>query len=359
MDPFSFEDGINYMLQSPLLFSNNFDGDDNASYHSINENIFQSPNINPNYNTDYNYNYEDETNFKTAPLLKNFLKDNKSDFFSLDIIKDFLNALIENKPLNDSNKKLINDSKEIIEKIISIKEEEKSMLLGKNININDDKKKDDEKEEKKEGGNNYLKKKRGRPTCEKGLGKNDKYKSDNIMKKNKILLINASLKFMNSFLDKDELKKIKHKFINNLNKKKNLELLEKPLKDIFSLDISTKYTSKQNNFNADLINTIFSKNNENIYDKTKKFLFNITLNDFIDLYTYKIDISSLAEKYNAINIDCGMIGEKFHGVEHLLKEISEKNNEYYYSLFLLHIFNYKRWFVKLKGRKHKIKKNKK
>ena len=331
MDPFSFEDGINYMLQSPLLFSNNFDGDDNASYHSINENIFQSPNINPNYNTDYNYNYEDETNFKTAPLLKNFLKDNKSDFFSLDIIKDFLNALIENKPLNDSNKKLINDSKEIIEKIISIKEEEKSMLLGKNININDDKKKDDEKEEKKEGGNNYLKKKRGRPTCEKGLGKHDKYKSDNIMKKNKILLINASLKFMNSFLDKDKLKKIKHKLINSLNKKKNLELLEKPLKDIFSLDISTKYTSKQNNFNANLINKIFSKNNdEKNCDKTIKFLFNITLNDFIDFYTFKIDISSLAEKYKA-KVNCIKIGKNFNRVEHLLKDISKKKKNIYYN----------------------------
>jgi hypothetical protein len=139
----------------------------------------------------------------------------------LDIIKDFLNAIIENKPLNDSNKKLINDSKEIIEKIISIKEEEKSMLLGKNININDDKKKDDEKEEKKEGGNNYLKKKRGRPTCEKGLGKHDKYKSDNIMKKNKTRLIKECLQFLNRILNQDnKLLKISYKHINNLNKKK-------------------------------------------------------------------------------------------------------------------------------------------
>ena len=139
----------------------------------------------------------------------------------------------------------------------------------------------------------------------------------------------------------------------------NWQLLEKPLKDVFSLDVSTKYTSKHKNFNENLIKTILSKNNDdNIYGNTIKFLFEITLNDFIDLYTYKTDISSLAEKYNAVNIDHKIIRDKFHGVEHLLKKISEGNNQYYYSLFLLHIFNYKRWFVKLKGRNHKIKENK-
>ena len=365
MDPFYFDDDIISINHSPLLFSISFGEEDNASYHSINGNNLQSLDINPNYiaDYDYNYNYEDETNFKTVILLKNFLKGNNSDFCSLNNIKDFLKAKTKNKLLNDSDIK-------IIEKIISMEEEEKFMNLGKKIMINDDKKKyyenleemEKKQKEKIEEKNNYLKKKRlrGRPTSEEGFDKHDKYKSDNIMKKNKTLIFNECLKFMNSIiLTKDKLVKIKYKYINTLNRKKNLELLEKPLKDVFSLDVSTKYTSKHKNFNENLIKTILSKNNDdNIYGNTIKFLFEITLNDFIDLYTYKTDISSLAEKYNAINIDHKIIGDKFHGVEHLLKKISERNDQYYYSLFLLHIFNYKRWFVKLKGRNHKIKENK-
>ena len=151
MDYFSFDDDINSISHSPLLFPINFNEEDNASYHSINENNLQSLDINPNYNADYNYNYEDETNFKTALLLKNFLKDNNSDFYYLDDIKDFLKALIENKLLNDSNKKIINDSnKKMIEKIIIMKEEEESMNLGKSIIINDNKKNYYEKKEEEE-----------------------------------------------------------------------------------------------------------------------------------------------------------------------------------------------------------------
>ena len=84
--------------------------------------------------------------------------------------------------------------------------------------------------------------------------------------------------------------------------------------------------------------------------------FKITLNDWIDLFTYKTKLDTLIEKYNAVNVDCEKIKENFYGVEHLLKEIP-KNNKYYYSLFLLHLFNYQRWFYKRKGRNHKIKEN--
>jgi hypothetical protein len=216
-----------------------------------------------------------------------------------------------------------------------------------------EKEKNKEKGKKKEK-DNYTKKKRGRKPTENGHGNHDQYASDNIIKKNKSLLINECRNFINSILNKDKILKISYKkHINSLNKKENLELLDKPIKDLFSLDISERYRSKNQKSNTNLINSIFSKDNdEKYYDDTIKFLFTITLNDWIDLFTYKTDIPTLADKHKDLNVDCDKIQNNFKGVEHLLKEIAENNNCYYYSLFLLHIFNYQRWFYKRIGRNH-------
>ena len=372
MDNVFYNDYTESINQSPLFFfnlsesemNNSFDKEDNSSYHGDNGSNFQFPDIDPNYNYNIEYKSEVKTDFKTVPNLKNFSKKlNNFDFYTLDDIKQFLETLIKNKYLQDSPSKIIG-------KIISMKEEEENMDIGKNININYDKKmffeqmEEKEKEKNKEKGkkkekekDNYTKKKRGRKNTENGLKKHDQYASDNIIKKNKSLLINECRKFINSILNEDKILKINYKkYINTLNKKKNLELLDKSIKDLFSLDVSKRYSSKNQKSNTNLINAIFSKDNEEkYYDDTIKFLFTITLNDWIDLFTYKTDIPTLADKHKDLNVDCDKIQNNFKGVEHFLKDISENNNCYYYSLFLLHIFNYQRWFYKRRGRNHKKK----
>ena len=176
------------------------------------------------------------------------------------------------------------------------------MKSGKKIIVNDETKK---KYETKEKEDNYTKKKRGRKTNENNLVKHDKYNSDNIIKKIKSKFIKEYLKFMNRMIIQDKkLLKISYEHFKNLNREKDLELLEKPLKDFFSLEVSSKYSKEKKYFNADFIKEIFKKSyDKNSYDNTIKFLFKITLDDWIDLFTYKTDIYTLAEKHKASNVD--------------------------------------------------------
>ena len=83
------------------------------------------------------------------------------------------------------------------------------------------------------------------------------------------------------------------------------------------------------------------------------FLLKITLNDWIDLFTYKKDILTLIDEYNCLNVNDTKIKNNFIGVNHLLNEISKENNDKYYSLFLLYVFNFQRWFYIKKGRNRK------
>ena len=141
--------------------------------------------------------------------------------------------------------------------------------------------------------------------------------------------------------------------IDKLKKDYNLELLEKPLKSLFSLDVSDKYRTKKENkdYNAKVIKDIIEHIEIEDYN-TIKFLLNISLNDWIDLFTYKKDIYTLKEEYDATEINCEKI-EKIQkeciGAIHLLKDIS-KEDQTYYTLFILYLFNFQRWFWIRKGR---------
>ena len=122
------------------------------------------------------------------------------------------------------------------------------------------------------------------------------------------------------------------------------------LADLFSLDVSDKYISKSKDYNKNLINGILKKEIEVEDFDTIIFLFKITLNDWIELFTYKKDILTLIDENNAANVNYTKIQENFIGVNHLLNKISEKNDDKYYTLFLLYIFNFQRWFYIKRGR---------
>jgi hypothetical protein len=137
-----------------------------------------------------------------------------------------------------------------------------------------------------------------------------------------------------------------------LNREKNLDLFEKPLKDLFSFDISIKYKSISKDYNAKLINQIVEHKIEFEDYDTIMFLFKITLNDWIDLFTYKKDLFTLVKEYNAVNVNYTKIRNNYIGVNDLLNNLSKINesNEYF-SLFLLCVFNLQRWFYIKKMKK--------
>jgi hypothetical protein len=233
------------------------------------------------------------------------------------------------------------------------KKQSKNNFKYQNDNIfNQENFNDFEYEEVKEK-DNYLTKKRGRKTNNNSGEEHNSYDADNIIKKIKAKFFDNCLKFINKMIYKNneegmQLLKIDYKYIDKLERKMNLDLFEMPLADLFSLDVSRKYKSKSKDYNKILINGILEQKNEVEDFDTIMFLFKITLNDWIELFTYKKDISTLI---NDTNVNCTKIQENFIGVNHLLNEISEKNDDdKYYTLFLLYLFNFQRWFHIRKGR---------
>ena len=150
--------------------------------------------------------------------------------------------------------------------------------------------------------------------------------------------------------DKESIKllKIAYKYIDQLEKKKNLDLFEMHLKDLFSLEISSKFYTKSKDYNKILINRILEQEIKVEDFDTIIFLFKITFNDWIEIFTYKKSILSLINEYNAENVNYIKIKKEFIGVNHLLNEVLKKkdfkNDCKYYTLFLLYIFNFQRWF---------------
>ena len=213
---------------------------------------------------------------------------------------------------------------------------------------------------------NSLKKKRGRKTENTGGKEHNRFSGDNIIKKIKAIFFNTCHEFINLMIKeyynkdnndkKETILKIQYKNIDNLKKDYNLELLKKPLKYSFSLDVSDKYRTKKENkdYNAKIIKEI---NDPNKYTEiedynTIKFILDISLTDWIDLFTYKKDISTLADEYHASDINIGKIQDNFIGAIDLLKDIRKdsKEDQVYYSLFILYLFNFQRWFWIKKGR---------
>lgn len=204
--------------------------------------------------------------------------------------------------------------------------------------------------------------------------KHDKNSADNIIKKIKLKFFDYSLIFinntLNSNLDKKKIleyykiikkdiridstldvepinliKIIDYKYIDKLKKETDLSLLETPLKDIFSNDISPKYSTLLRDSNKKIIERILEqqKDNANIM-----FAFNLTFGEWIDVFTYKKDLKSIKnydeEKMKDLN-------NKFIKLDKLILEIYEKNRmNNYLSYFISYVFNYKRWFFIKKGR---------
>ena len=137
------------------------------------------------------------------------------------------------------------------------------------------------------------------------------------------------------------------KIVNETKKERNIEFLKMTLKDFLSLEISPKYKTLSPYSNRNIINEIIENEKEN--EIIMFVLKELTLGDYIDIFTYKKELSDFGhleeEEYKQIMA-------KFTRVDDLLKEIaisSEDNN--YFSIFTSLLYNYERWFFIKKERK--------
>ena len=174
-------------------------------------------------------------------------------------------------------------------------------------------------------------------------GKHDKYESDNIIKKCKGTFISYVVENINIHIDKEKkyekLLDLDYSLISKIKKDKDLELLNMKLKDLVSKDISSKYKSKLNekDYNKNIINKIIQ--NEDSSEKLMNLL-NMTFNEWIDIFTYKIE-----NDYN----------KEYNLLQAALDKINQKNNndKEYLLKFIFYLYNYKRWFESKKGRNTK------
>ena len=151
--------------------------------------------------------------------------------------------------------------------------------------------------------------------------------------------------------NKIELLKLDYKYISSSKKEQEYELLNMKLKDLFSKDISCKY-KKQSDYNKKVIENKLKDANDTIL-----FVFNMTLRDWLDIFTFKKTVKDIINKYNNINcqnIDEKKIEQSLVGVSKLLNNINMKNmnnGEEYMAFFIFYLYNYERWFYLKKSRK--------
>jgi len=187
-----------------------------------------------------------------------------------------------------------------------------------------------------------------------GLGEHNKFSDDNILRKCKNVIMDCVLKFINNkikilysfekeiFLKEKRLFKMKQNQPIKSRANYNKEFLNKTLKEIFSENISTKYTKYSPSHNKDLIECLINEK-----DEAKKALFN------------KI--------FNLTFLDClkhfrgSVLYDELQGMNQLIKYIKEtkndKNDEEYCSVFSYFINNFENIVMEKKPRNRKSQNN--
>lgn len=212
------------------------------------------------------------------------------------------------------------------------------------------------KKEKEAGG----KKKRGREIkrINKYRKEHNKYSENNIIIKIKSKLLLYALEFLNKLLKINsnrkntyKLKRLDYKYTQRLKKEEDLNILKMSLKDIYSLDVSSKYKKISKEFNKITINKIIAHKDLKNYQAIM-FAFNLSFRDWIDLFTYKKTVNQLINNDEEGNENIiKEIEQNIIYAGELLKDILEENGEDYFSRFTLLLYNYERWFLIKKERR--------
>ena len=253
--------------------------------------------------------------------------------FNGERIKNILNHQIEKEILD----KIIN---KFDVNYITKKDLENVSLFKSKVRKTRNKKSENNEEEKILGKKLGLgrKKKNG---IEKG--KHNKYSPDNIIKKIKRIFFKYIIIYINLIKEKHapnkeenfQFKNLSYEnYINNLKKDKEIQLLNKPLKDFVSLEISSKH-GLNFDFNRQKMEKILEEEKDN--QKLKSIL-NMTFDEWIDIFTFK-------EKFDD--------DLEFNGLQDVLMDLYDKEDDEYFSRFIFYLFNYKNWFHYKKARKPK------
>ena len=256
----------NFLNPININIKNNFKV--NTIFNNFIFNDFQKNSGFINNNLKFSFN-----NLSKYPLTRfeNIPFSNSEDFFKNNKIKFQLSSNIGNN-INSSG---INTN--------ILKKKEKF-----NISLGNSSSKDTTLEKNKIVFLGSLKKKGRRSKNLKNLNipsKHTKFSSDNMMRKIKNKIIESSRLLCNKLLENEtknlkelyqspytEFKKIKGSFSQELNIKFNLWFYQIKIKEIFSMEISTKYSSLEKSSNKELIEYIFSKENNNNFHKLKELL---------------------------------------------------------------------------------------
>ena len=141
------------------------------------------------------------------------------------------------------------------------------------------------------------------------------------------------------------LKIIDYKYVDKLNKKKDLSLLDMPFKELFSKNISPIYLKLRPDSNKVIIEKLLNEENEN---SNIAFVLNIKFKDWMEVFTYKKEFNSLN---NLMIENMDNLAHYFEYADKLIFDIYKKNKDDNYLLyFLIYLFNYERWFRLKKGR---------
>ena len=285
-----------------------------------------------------------------------------SIYYFDDILQKFRNKDNEKNKLEDLFNKI-----NFVEKIEKVKKHIQFLENKRRAPDNDDGcyeinklmekyKNEDENINKNKAEKTILIKKGRKPTKNNNSKTHDKLKPDNIIIKIKAKIFEYSILFLNTILNKvnenEKLLSLDYKkYINKMKSEENIKYLNMKLKDLFSREISKKYSTKPKDFNKNLIKKELKKST----DETIKFAFNITLRDWLDLFTLKKSIEGLLQEYNCVdkNIDCEKIKKSIFDVDVFLNKIMDKNGKEYLTPFIFLLYNYERWFSIKRGRKNK------
>ena len=291
--------------------------------------------------TDIQTIYKDYSN----QSIKNSEKKEEKNFYSFESIIEIL----QNSQTVDFNKiqsYLIKDSR--------IEKAENNLQLIKN------KRKRSSKSDEMEKFYNKIKFGLGRKKSN-DISERDhnKFSSDNIIKKIKGKIFQYLVIFMNNILgrkeeDKNKIYKINYKYIDKVNKKNDLEILEKSLKDLLSVEITTKVKVVDRYFNKGFIERIINKEEPLKDYDTILFVLNIKLRDWLSLFTFKKEIDDIikekVEEEYTQKINKKIIEESLIGVDDLINQMIKENNEQFLLFFIFHLYNYERWFFIRAGR---------
>lgn len=144
-----------------------------------------------------------------------------------------------------------------------------------------------------------------------------KMKEDNLIQKIKVVFVNSSMNFINKRHKNYKIKinqkyerlvyKIKSEFAQVIKKDENLKFLQTSIRDLFSSDLSEKYSKQIKDFNRNQIAQLYRDNKEKevieILDKTV----NCLLNDYAEGkykdegFSLDIDLNEIKEKMEKNN----------------------------------------------------------